>query len=288
MRFVTFNDGGEDHVGLRDGDDVIDLAVAAPQLPSDLLGLIRGGDDALAAARSAADTAGAEARRAYESLTFRPVIPNPPKIICIGLNYAAHAAEGGHDKPTYPSFFMRGATSLSGHLQPIIRPQASEQLDYEAEMVCVIGKPGRHVKAADAHAMVAGYSIFNEGSVREFQRKTSQWTMGKNFDQTGGFGPDYITADELPPGGIGLDIQCRLNGNVMQDDNTANMLFPVAEAIEILTECMTLEPGDVIVTGTPSGVGHARKPPVWMKDGDVVEVEIEGMGVLRNPIRDEA
>jgi len=287
MRFVTFDAGGADHVGLRDGDDVVDLAMAAPDLPGDLLGLIRAGDDAMAAARTAADKAGAEARRPYAGLTFRPVIPNPPKIICIGLNYAAHAAEGGHEKPTYPSLFMRGATSLTGHEQPIIRPMASEQLDYEAEMVCVIGAPGRHVKAADAHAMVAGYSIFNEGSVREFQRKTSQWTMGKNFDQTGGFGPDYITADELPPGGIGLDIQCRLNGQVMQDDNTSNMLFPVAEAIEILTECMTLEPGDVIVTGTPSGVGHARRPPVWMKDGDTVEVEIEGMGILRNPIRNE-
>jgi len=288
MRFVTFNANGEDRLGLRAGDEVIDLAKANPELPSDLVGLIRAGEDAMAAAKAAADKAGADARLGYADITFRPVIPNPGKIICLGLNYAAHAAEGGHDKPTYPSIFMRGAASLTGHEQPIIRPKASEQLDFEAEMVAVVGQRCRHVAEADGLSVIAGYSIFNEGSVREYQRKTSQWTIGKNFDQTGGFGPDFITADELPPGGAGLSIQTRLNGEVMQDDNTSNMLFDVKETIAILTECMTLEPGDVIVTGTPSGVGHARNPPVWMKDGDICEIEIGEMGILRNPILDEA
>jgi len=287
MRFVTFAAGGTDRLGLRLGDHVVDLAAADANLPATLADLLAAGDEALAAAGVAAEKAGDAARRAYADLTFGPVIPRPPKIICLGLNYAAHAAEGGHDKPTFPSFFMRGATSLVGHEQPMIRPRASEQLDYEAELVAVVGKACRHVPEADALSVIAGYSIFNEGSVREFQRKTSQWTIGKNFDATGAFGPDFVTADELPAGASGLGIQTRLNGAVMQDDNTANMLFGVAETIAILTECMTLEPGDVIVTGTPSGVGHARKPPVWMKDGDTCEVEIEGIGVLRNPIRDE-
>jgi acylpyruvate hydrolase len=287
MRFITFQTEDGPRLGLRQGDEVVDLAQADASLPRDLIGLLAIGGDAMEQAEKSAESAGADARVPYEGLHFLPVIPNPSKIICLGLNYAAHAAEGGHDRPTYPSIFMRGANSLTGHLQPIIRPLASEQLDYEAEMVAVVGKTGRHVKEADALDMIAGYSIFNEGSVREFQRKTSQWSIGKNFDQTGGFGPDFITADEMPPGGAGLRIQSRLNGEIMQDDNTDNMLFPVAETIAILTECLTLQPGDVIVTGTPSGVGHAHTPPVWMKDGDVCEIEIEGMGVLRNPIKDE-
>ncbi|MDD9877990.1 MAG: fumarylacetoacetate hydrolase family protein, partial [Magnetovibrio sp.] len=223
MRLVTFETDGGAHVGVRDGDAVVDLAVAAPALPGSIAGLLAA--DALDAAKAAAENAGADARRPYGGLTFAPVIPDPPKIICLGLNYAAHAAEGGHDRPTFPSFFMRGATSLTGHLRPIVRPKASEQLDYEAELVAVIGKRCRHVAEADALDAVAGYSIFNEGSVREFQRKTSQWTIGKNFDATGGFGPEFVTADELPPGAHGLRIQSRLNGEVMQDDNTENMLF---------------------------------------------------------------
>lgn len=288
MRFVTFDADGQDRVGVRVGDDVADLSICAPELPGSIVGLLDAGDDAMARAKAAADAAGADARRPYDGLTFRPVLPRPPKIICLGLNYAAHAAEGGHDKPTYPSFFMRGATSLIGHLQPMIRPKVTEQLDYEAELVAVVGTRCRHVSRDKALDVIAGYSIFNEGSVRLYQRKTSQWTIGKNFDGTGGFGPDFVTADELPRGAVGLNIASRLNGETMQDDNTSNMLFDVAETIKILTECLTLEPGDVIVTGTPSGVGHARTPQVWMKDGDVCEIEIEGIGVLRNPIQDEA
>jgi 2-keto-4-pentenoate hydratase/2-oxohepta-3-ene-1,7-dioic acid hydratase in catechol pathway len=169
-----------------------------------------------------------------------------------------------------------------------VRPRASETLDYEGELILIVGRRAKHLTPANALTCVAGYSVGNEGSVREFQRKTTQWDMGKNFDRTGGFGPWMVTADELPPAAKGLKLETRLNGNVMQSDNTANMMFPVVEMLVYATQGMTLEPGDIIFTGTSSGVGHARKPdPVWMRDGDVCEVEIEGVGILRNPIEDE-
>jgi len=288
MRLLAFDKNGTPTLGVRDGDTVIDLSVAAPGGPADMMSLIEAGAAGLAAVRDAAAKAGRKARLPASSIVHAIPIPRPGKIICLGLNYAAHAAEGGHKRPEYPSFFMRGATSMIAHNQPMIRPACCEQLDYEAEMVVVIGLRARHVKAADALDYVFGYSMCNEGSVRAYQRKTSQWTIGKNFDGTGAFGPEIVTPDELPPGGAGLRIQTRLNGTVMQDASTADMLFDVPEMIELLTECMTLEPGDVIVTGTPEGVGHARKPPVWLKPGDVCEVEIEKIGVLRNPIEDEA
>jgi acylpyruvate hydrolase len=287
MRFVTFESGGKPTLGVRLGDEVVDLSKAGPNLPKTLVGILKAGPEGFEAAQKAAEGAGE--RIAYDSLSFCPVIPRPPKIICIGLNYAAHAAEGGHNKPTYPSFFMRGATSMTGHLKPIVRPKVSITLDYEAEMVAVIGKRStRHTPRDKALDIVAGYSIFNEASIREWQRKTTQFCIGKNFDDTGAFGPDFLTADELPPGGEGLKIQSRVNGKVMQDDNTSNMIFDVKETIMLLTQCLTLEPGDIIVTGTPSGVAHARKPPAWMKDGDTCEVEVEGIGILQNPIVDEA
>jgi len=287
MRIVSFNKGGQATMGVQVGEEVVDLSIVAPDLPSDIKGLIAGGDAAFEAAAKAVDAAGAEARLVLEGLDFLPPITNSGKYICLGRNYAAHAAEGGADTPTYPVVFYRGASSLVGHLKPIIRPKCSEQLDFEAEMVCVIAKPARHVARADAHAYVAGYSVFNDATIREYQRRTSQWTIGKNFDGTGGFGPAFVTADELEPGATGLRIQTRLNGEIMQDANTSDMVFDVAETIELLSECMTLEAGDVIVTGTPSGVGYARTPPVWMKAGDVCEIEVENVGLLRNPIADE-
>ncbi len=217
-------------------------------------------------------------------------VAHPGKIICLGLNYLDHVKEGPQrdNIPKFPSIFFRVLTSMVPHLQPIVRPKESIQLDYEAEMVAVVGKRAKHLTMANAVDCIAGYSCANEGSVREFQRHTTQWGMGKNFDRTGGFGPWMVTADEIPPGGKGLKITSRLNGNTMQSDNTANMMFPLAETLVYLTKGMTLDPGDVILTGTPSGVGHARKPdPVWMKAGDTCEIEIEGIGVLRNPIVDE-
>ncbi len=223
------------------------------------------------------------------AVALQPLIVVPPKIFCIGLNYLDHAAESPYkDTPTYPAVFPRYATSLIAHGQPIIRPQLSEQLDFEGELVAIVGKGGRHIKQRDALQHVAGYSIFNEGSIRDYQFKSPQWTIGKNFDNTGAFGPVLVTADELPDGGHGLEIKTRLNGVVMQSGNTADLIFPVAELISTLSEAITLQPGDVIVTGTPAGIGWARKPPVFMKDGDICEVEIDGIGILRNPVRDEA
>lgn len=220
-------------------------------------------------------------------IRFTPLIHRPEKIICLGLNYADHAKEGGHARPDYPSFFMRGPSSLTAHQAPIIRPKASTKLDYEAELAFVMGKRAKHCSLENALEHVVGYSIFNDGSVRDYQRKSTQWTIGKNFDQTGAFGPWLVTPDELPVGASGLQIQSRLNGQLMQNANTKDFLWGVAETIVLITECMTLEPGDVVITGTPAGVGYARTPPVFMKPGDICEVEIEGIGILSNSIADE-
>lgn len=219
-------------------------------------------------------------------LRLLPVVPNPGKIICIGLNYRDHAKEGGNPVPDYPAVFMRVATSLVAHGQPILRPPVSDKLDFEAELAVVIGRPAKRVRAGSALDHVAGYACFNDGSLRDFQRKSTQWTMGKNFDRTGGFGPELVTPDELPDGARGLRVTSRVNGVVMQDGSTADMIFDVATLIEILSEVMTLEPGDVIATGTPAGVGYARTPPLFLKQGDVCEVTIAGIGTLSNPVED--
>ena len=219
-------------------------------------------------------------------LHLLPVIPDPGKVICIGLNYRDHAKEGGNPIPDYPAVFMRGRSSLVAHGQPILRPPASDKLDFEAELAVVIGRSATRVTAGRALDHVAGYACFNDGSIRDYQRKSTQWTMGKNFDHTGGFGPILVTADELPDGARGLSVTSRVNGVVMQDGNTAEMIFDVPTLIEVLSEVMTLEPGDVIATGTPAGVGYARKPPLFLKDGDVCEITIGGIGTLSNPIRD--
>ncbi len=215
-------------------------------------------------------------------------LAHPGKLICLGLNYADHAAEGGHKAPEYPAFFMRGATSLLAPGAPLIRPRCSDKLDYEAELAVLIGSPARHRTLNDALQCVGGYSIFNDGTLRDYQRKASQWTIGKNFDLTGPFGPWVVSPDELPPGASGLRIQSRLNGQVMQDSNTRLMITSVAQAIVLLSECLTLEVGDVIAMGTPAGVGYARTPPVFMKAGDRIEIDIEQIGVLANPVEDAA
>lgn len=289
MRLFSYVDQGLSKIGVlknADAKEFIDLSQAAPALPTDLGALIAmpGG---LAAAQQAAAKATASVVKPMAGVRFLPLVPRPGKIVCLGLNYADHAKEGGHARPEYPSFFLRGATSMIGHKEPIIRPRASTKLDYEAELAVVIGKRVRHLTPANALDCVAGYSCFNDGSIRDYQRKTNQWTIGKNFDGSGPFGPWLVTPDELPPGAAGLRIQSRLNGKVMQDSNTALFLWNVVEALCIITECMTLEPGDVIITGTPAGVGYARTPPVWMAPGDICEIDIEGIGILSNPIADE-
>lgn len=281
MRFVAYRSRqGERGLAVRRGGDLVALAG-----PGDLLELLRAGPEALKAAQDGA----ARGRLVDpEGITVLPPLPHPPKIICVGLNYADHTKESPYEQPSYPTLFPRFATTLVGHGQPLIRPLCSEQFDYEGEMVAIIGKAGRHVPKERALDHVAGYSVFNEGSVRDYQFKSPQWTVGKNFDGSGAFGPEFVTADEVPPGGKGLALRTRLNGTVVQSATTADMLFDVATLVATITEAMTLEPGDVLVTGTPAGVGFARKPQLFMKDGDNVEVEIEGIGLLRNPVRDEA
>jgi acylpyruvate hydrolase len=216
-----------------------------------------------------------------------PPVSNPEKIVCIGLNYVDHSAESGFKQPEFPTVFSRFNSSLIGAGAAIIKPPQSEQLDYEGELAAIIGRTARHVSEADALDFVAGYSVFNDASIRDYQFKAPQWTPGKNFDGTGAFGPCFVTAEELPRGCAGLTLQTRLNGVVVQKASITDMVFSVAKLVSILSSFMTLKPGDVIVTGTPSGVGLARKPPLWMKPGDVVEVEIEQIGVLRNPIEAE-
>jgi 2-keto-4-pentenoate hydratase/2-oxohepta-3-ene-1,7-dioic acid hydratase in catechol pathway len=216
-----------------------------------------------------------------------PPVPRPPKILCVGLNYDDHLAESGLPKPTYPEIFARFATSLIAHQEPIRRPRESIALDYEAELAVVIGKPGRRISQEQALHHVAGYSLFNDATVRDFQLRTPQWTMGKNFDGTGSFGPWLVTPDAVPPGACGLRIQGRLNGRVMQESRTDRLIFSVPALIEMISVAMSLERGDVIITGTPGGVGAARKPPVFMLPGDVFEVEIEKLGVLTNPVQDD-
>lgn len=289
MKIVAFEAQGGPRFGVVDGEEVIDLKAADNTLPTDLgqyLASTNGDTKPLA---DIAKRAPANARKPLSGLTYALPVGRPGKIICLGLNYLEHVKEGSQrdNIPKFPTIFMRGLTSLVAHGQPIIRPHASETLDYEAELILVVGKRAKHLTAANAATCIAGYACGNEGSVREFQRKTTQWDMGKNFDRTGGFGPWLVTADELPEAAKGLKIESRLNGKPMQSDNTDNMMFPVVEMLVYITQGMTLEPGDVIFTGTPSGVGHARKPPAWMKNGDTCEVEIEGIGILRNPIADE-
>lgn len=285
MKFVSFRSAAATRTGVLDGDAVIDLNALRPDISADLTEALASGVDLVAAGQAALRSDAP--RIAASGLKLAPVVPRPGKIVCLGLNYFDHAKEGGREKPDYPWFFLRSTTSLIAADEPGIRPRVSEKLDYEAELAVVIGKSGRHVPVERALEHVFGYACFNDISVRDYQKRTPQWTIGKNFDGTGAFGPHLVTADELPPGAAGLRIQCRLNGEVMQDADTASMIWGVAETIAILTECLTLEPGDVIVMGTPAGVGFARNPPVWMRDGDRVEVEIDGVGLLATTIRDE-
>jgi 2-keto-4-pentenoate hydratase/2-oxohepta-3-ene-1,7-dioic acid hydratase in catechol pathway len=288
LKFVSYRSGNDNRLAVLDGGSVIDLNLAIPEVPADAREALLAGVDLVAAARRAIEQAAPAERLALDALALAPVVPEPGKTVCLGLNYYDHAAESGRDKPVYPWFFLRATTSLLAHGETAPRPVISEKFDYEAELAVVIGKRARHVKREDALDYVFGYACFNDMSVRDYQKRTPQWTIGKNFDRTGAFGPVLVSADELPPGGAGLRIQSRLNGQVMQDANTRDMIWDVTETIALLTECLTLEPGDVIAMGTPAGVGQARTPPVWMKDGDTIEVEIEGVGLLVNRIEDEA
>ena len=291
MKFVSYTQNhahGPDQqprAGVLDQGQVVDLNHADASTPPSL-------HDGLTqcinlTARGRAALASSTPRLALASLRLAPPIVRPGKIVCLGLNYFDHAKEGGRDKPDYPWFFLRSASSLIAHGAPGVRPRVSERLDFEAELAVVVGRKARHLRPDNALDCVFGYSCFNDISVRDYQKKTPQWTIGKNFDDTGGFGPVLVSADQFAPGATGLRIQSRLNGKVMQDANTTDMIWGVAETLVLLTECMTLDAGDLIIMGTPAGVGQARTPPVWMKHGDLVEIEIDEIGVLANPICDE-
>lgn len=286
MRFAAFRSGGREGLGVAtsSNEHLRGLFQGDAGYPGTLDSLVRKGRTALDAAAAALEQ-GEEIDSSRVS--FLPPLSAPGKIICVGLNYVDHSIESGFTPPDYPTIFTRFTSSLVGAGAPIVRPKVSIQLDYEGEMVAVIGKGGRHISEDDALEHVIGYSIFNDASVRDYQKKAPQWTMGKNFDGTGAFGPHLVTADELPRGGKGLRIQTRLNGKVVQDASTADMVFNVAKLISILSVVITLSPGDILVSGTPAGVGMARTPPLFMKPGDVCEVEIEKIGLLRNEVKDE-
>ena len=282
MRLITFSSsGGLEQVGIRIDDRVVPVDTVDASLPRTLIDLVASGG--LETLRGAALGDGIP----LADVSYLPTIPRPGKVICIGRNYAAHAAERGADTPTFPEVFFRGATSLIGHNAPIVRPTCSHFLDFEGEFAFIIGSSCRHVAEDEALDHVAGYALFNDATLRDYQKAASQWTVGKNFDGTGAFGPEFVTADELPPGLAGLTLTTTLNGVQMQEGHIDDLVFPVARLIAILSECMTLEVGDVVVTGTPSGVGHARTPPLYMVPGDVVEVRVDGLGTLTNTVVDE-
>jgi acylpyruvate hydrolase len=285
MRFAAFTSGNQEGLAVASPDaKFYGLLSGESGYPGSLDQLVRGGQTGLLAG---AAVLGKGNVIDLDPVTLLPPLRSPGKIICVGLNYVDHSLESGFVVPDYPTIFTRFTSTLVASNQPIIRPRASVQLDYEGEMVAILGSGGRHIREEDALDHVLGYSIFNDSSVRDYQKKAPQWTIGKNFDGTGAFGPYLVTADELPPGGKGLHIQTRLNGTVVQDASTSDMVFTVARLISILSEAITLSPGDIIVSGTPAGVGMARNPPLWMKHGDVCEVEIEGIGTLRNTVEDE-
>jgi 2-keto-4-pentenoate hydratase/2-oxohepta-3-ene-1,7-dioic acid hydratase in catechol pathway len=288
MRYLAFTKDGSTHVGVLAQDEVVDLSAALPDAPGTIREIIAAGPELQKRIADAVAAAPSDSKLPLSDCKIAIPIPDPGKIVCLGLNYADHAKEGGHDVPDYPSLFMRTGTSMIAAGEPMVVPRVSERLDYEVELMVVIGKRCRHVPEDKALDVIFGYTVFNDGSVRDYQRKTAQWTAGKNFDGTGPIGPWIVTADELPPGAVGLRIHSRLGDRILQDSNTENMLFSVKKTIAILSEIMTLEPGDLIATGTPEGVGHARKPPLWLKPGDEITVEVEGVGALSNPVVAEA
>lgn len=281
MKFMSYAKDRARGLAVDTDEGFRGMPVSDPRYPGNLKVLIA--EDRLA---EGAEILAAGAPVDPDAVTVLPPIPDPEKILCIGLNYRDHAEESGMALPDYPAMFTRFNSTLVGHGQPLLRPRESESFDYEAELAIIIGKGGRHIDEATALDHVAGYSIFNDASLRDYQMRSGQWTPGKNFDATGAFGPVFVAAGALPPGGAGLRLQTRLNGETVQDGNVDDMVFSPGRIVSIVSQIMTLKPGDVIITGTPAGVGMARSPKLWMKDGDSVEIEIDGLGILRNPVAD--
>jgi len=301
VRLCTFlhPDDNTERPGALVSNHIIDLQAAhanshaATGFPSNLLDLLNAGDEGLTHARriveQATDAATlrslveANIAHPFDAVRFRPPITRPNKIICIGQNYRAHVHEMKRELPKYPMFFAKFANTLIGHKEAIRLPRVSTQVDYEAELMIVIGRTGKDISRERAFDYIAGYTIFNDVSVRDYQRRTSQFLQGKTFDTTGPTGPCIVTADEVPDPET-LRVQLRLNGETMQDSTTADFIFDIRTIINYLSEIMTLDPGDLIATGTPGGVGFARDPQVFLKAGDAVEVEIDGLGVLQNTV----
>jgi acylpyruvate hydrolase len=299
MRLISYLLDGRQRLGARQDGSLVDLSAAYAALesergrqanglvPDDIVGLLAGGEDALAAARAALEFAAGRDELAVDqdAIELLPVVPRPPKIICVARNYAEHAAEANLAILERPNLFIRFPQSMIADGAPVLVPKVSEQVDWEAELAVVIGKAGKHIAAQDAYDHVAGYALFNDVSIRDWQlaKPPIQFGAGKNFDGSGPFGPELVTRDEVDDPQA-LDISLEVNGEVMQSSNTKSMIFDIPALIAFISQFTTLEPGDVIATGTPSGVGHFRKPPVYLKDGDVVKVVIEGIGTLENPV----
>ena len=279
MKFLSYSHQGQASWGLATDTGVVSLSSA--NYPTMRSALAAGMLDKLgAAAQGQPDTC------SLDQITYLPVITDPGKIICIGHNYEEHRVETERDKTENPTVFLRVADSQTGHLQPLLMPPESDHFDYEGEIAVVIGKGGRRIARNQAWEHVAGYSAYNDGSVRDWQRHTTQFTPGKNFVGTGAFGPILVTRGEIADGEE-LNLTTSLNGQVMQHATTAMMIFPIPRLIEYVSTFTTLAPGDVIVSGTPGGVGARRQPPVWMKEGDLVEIEVSKIGVLRNRVERE-
>lgn len=282
MKLMSFSHGGRSSWGVVNEHGIIDARALSGNSWPTLRDVLAAG----ALSHVAELIRSAEPTLRFEDVVFEPVIPNPPKIFCIGIAYHDHRIETGRDISARPMVFGRFANSQVGHGQPILRPPESEQLDFEGEIAVVIGKRGRRIAVEDAWAYVAGYSAYCDGTIRDWQRHTQQWTPGKNFFGSGGFGPWMVTRDEIADG-ADISLVTRLNGVEVQRSSTDLLIFSIPEMIAYLSTFTELEPGDVIATGTPGGVGGKRVPPLWMKEGDVLEVEVGGVGILRHPIRNE-
>ena len=281
MRLITYLSATGPRVAARRDDGWVDLAQADPALPTSLKALLAGGETLLERARRAA----AVGELISGEVALLAPIPDPQKVLCVGLNYADHAKESGQEPPAEPVFFSKFPTAVLAPGAPIVLPSVSQQVDYEAELVVVIGRRGRNIPVAEARRYVAGYCVGHDVSARDWQLRKpgGQWLLGKSFDTFAPFGPELVTADEVADPGK-LRIQLRLNGQTMQDSTTAQLIFTIDQLIAYVSQVCTLMPGDVMFTGTPPGVGAARKPPVFLRPGDVVEVEIERLGVLRNTV----
>ncbi len=281
MKLATFSHGGDTRIGVVVGDAIVDLRSAAPDLPVEMVAFLEAGDDALAAARRAADSG--RDRLALSEIELASPLLRPPKILAVGLNYADHVAETGRERPVHPMIFNKQSTSAHPPYAPFHLPRASDKLDYEGELAVVIGRRCRHVPRDRAAEVVAGYTVANDVSVRDWQIRVPTFTMGKSFDTHCPLGPWIVTSDEVGDPHA-LDLKTWVNGELRQSSNTKQLIFDCFTLIEHLSTAFTLEPGDVICTGTPGGVGVARKPPLFLVEGDVVKVAIEGIGEIENAV----